>query len=572
MSTNREKTTTKRKAISLETKVTILNKLKAGQGSTSVAKAFGLNESTVRSIKQVEDSIRKSVSSGTNVSQKFSSYKRDKAMEEMEKVLIIWIEDNVRKRIPVDTGSIKHKALRIFQLLKDKDQTPSVIEFSASKGWFENFKKRHNLHNLHIRGELASGNAKTASEYPAKLARIIEENSYSADQVFNADETGLFWKKMPKRTYLSKTTKSASGFKAAKDRVTLLFCSNASGDRMLKPLFINKSQMPRAMKGENMEKLPVYWRANKKAWMTSSMFEDWFQNCFIPEVKSYLQGKNLQFKVLLLLDNSPSHPINLQHPNVRVEFLPPNTTSIIQPLDQGVIATFKAYYVRRSFADVLSKLDANHLLTLPEVWKNFTISKCVTHVASSVAELKNSTLNACWKQIWPGVVGERHVVSSTDILLANIIDLAHSIGGEGFDDLEVPDIEELFEEEEIADADLVDLVSQVPDAPNEISSDDSNIVVKALTANTVSEGLRLGKELQMHFLNNDPDAERAMKFQRKIQEALIQYEEVYKDLRQSKQLRITDFLTISTNQIKATNLKADKANRSSDNEALLRKF
>ena len=63
---------------------------------------------------------------------------------------------------------------------------------------------------------------------------------------------------MPKRTYLSKLTKSASGFKAAKDRITLIFCSNASGDRMLKPLFINKSKTPRAMRGTDNRKLPVH--------------------------------------------------------------------------------------------------------------------------------------------------------------------------------------------------------------------------------------------------------------------------------------------------------------------------
>ncbi|GFW96099.1 DDE-1 domain-containing protein [Trichonephila clavipes] len=49
---------------------------------------------------------------------------------------------------------------------------------------------------------------------------------------------------MPTRTYIAKSEKTASGFKAAKDRVTLLLCSNASGDRMLKPLLVNRSLKP----------------------------------------------------------------------------------------------------------------------------------------------------------------------------------------------------------------------------------------------------------------------------------------------------------------------------------------
>ncbi|GFU83477.1 tigger transposable element-derived protein 1, partial [Trichonephila clavipes] len=74
--------------------------------------------------------------------------------------------------------------------------------------------------------------------------------------VFNADETGLYWKKLPNRTYIAKDEKTASGHKASKDRVTLLLCSNASGDRMLKPLLINKSLRPRALKGKDLKQLP----------------------------------------------------------------------------------------------------------------------------------------------------------------------------------------------------------------------------------------------------------------------------------------------------------------------------
>jgi len=51
-------------------------------------------------------------------------------------------------------------------------------------------------------------------------------------------------------------------------------------------------------------------------------------------------------KVLLILDNAPSH-ISLYKPvNTTIIFLPPCTTSKLQPLDAGVIKTFKAYYKR----------------------------------------------------------------------------------------------------------------------------------------------------------------------------------------------------------------------------------
>lgn len=135
----------------------------------------------------------------------------------------------------------------------------------ASKGWFERFKNRHSLHNIKLQGEAARADINAAKEYHGQILKIIEEVNFKPEQVFNADETGLFWKKMPKRTFLSKEEKIAPGFKAAKDRLTLLFCSNAAGDCMIKPLLVYKSLNPRALKNTDKNKSPVFWRANNHA-------------------------------------------------------------------------------------------------------------------------------------------------------------------------------------------------------------------------------------------------------------------------------------------------------------------
>ncbi|GFU39681.1 tigger transposable element-derived protein 1 [Trichonephila clavipes] len=105
---------------------------------------------------------------------------------------------------------------------------------------------------------------------------------------------------------------------------------------MLKPLLINKSLRPRALKGKDLKQLPMHWMANPKAWMTTAVFTEWFNNCFVPEVEAYIKEKSLDFKILLIVDNAASHP-QLEHPNVHLVFLPPTTTSLIQPLDQDEI-------------------------------------------------------------------------------------------------------------------------------------------------------------------------------------------------------------------------------------------
>lgn len=80
--------------------------------------------------------------------------------------------------------------------------------------------------------------------------------------------------------------------------------------------------------------------------------------------------KNQRRRILLLMDNAPSHRVcnvakenidgfevyRLQH--VTVLFLPANTTSVIQPLDAGIIAAFKAHYRRYFLEWHLGELDA----------------------------------------------------------------------------------------------------------------------------------------------------------------------------------------------------------------------
>ena len=84
-------------------------------------------------------------------------------------------------------------------------------------------------------------------------------------------------------------------------------------------------------------------------WFTQALFTTWYKEHFIPEVITY-QTKELKIpkeevKALLLLDNAPAHPtaeeLHAINHHIRVMFLPTNTRSILQPMDQGVIVSAK---------------------------------------------------------------------------------------------------------------------------------------------------------------------------------------------------------------------------------------
>lgn len=111
----------------------------------------------------------------------------------------------------------------------------------------------------------------------------VKELDLTPDQIYNADETGLFYKVLPNKTLVSATEATAPGRKISKERITFLACTNASGMHKIKPLVIGKSLNPRAF--QNYGRLPVVYKANKNAWMTLRFFEEWFHDVFVPEVR-----------------------------------------------------------------------------------------------------------------------------------------------------------------------------------------------------------------------------------------------------------------------------------------------
>ncbi|CAM4563309.1 unnamed protein product [Caretta caretta] len=231
------------------------------------------------------------------------------------------------KCVPIDGNTLQEKALSLYALLKpptEEGQPSAEKEFKASQGWLNSFRNHFSLKNVQTTDEAASANEEAAKAYPEQLKKIIEEKGYLPEQVFDADETGLFWKKMPNLTYISKSERQAPGFKAAKDHVTVLFCGNAAG-HLIKPDLLYRAANPRALKAKTKNLLPVFWQSNKKAWVMAALFLDWFHKCFVPEVKRYLEEKGLDFKVLLIVDNAPGHPAALQfaYNDVEVIFLPP---------------------------------------------------------------------------------------------------------------------------------------------------------------------------------------------------------------------------------------------------------
>ncbi len=136
-------------------------------------------------------------------------------------------------------------------------------DFEPSHGWLERLKSRHNIKFIKVSGERAAADQAGAENWINNvLPGVIE--GYDLNDVFNADETGLFYKAAPLGT-LAVAGSHPTGGKTPKDRVTVLLLCNSTGTEK-KAYAIGKFKNPCCFKKAR-PPLPYYSSAN--AWMTS---------------------------------------------------------------------------------------------------------------------------------------------------------------------------------------------------------------------------------------------------------------------------------------------------------------
>lgn len=262
---------------------------------------------------------------------------------ELEKAIFEWVQ-RAEQHITISQEAIRVKAKEYWEAIYPEKSMPAF-----SNGWLTGFQNRANIKYRIQHGEAGS----LANEAESAMAKIRQATrSFAPQDIFNCDESALFWKMTPDR---SLSTRSVPGRKKQKARISILFCCNSDGSERLPLLIIGTAKRPRsfAAAGININNLNCTWRSNTKAWMTGEIFKEWL-------IQFNNRMKNR--RVVLLMDNFSAHEsaakeIESQLENILILWLPPNSTTKYQPLDQGIINNWKVIWKKNWILYMVKEYD-----------------------------------------------------------------------------------------------------------------------------------------------------------------------------------------------------------------------
>lgn len=223
----------------------------------------------------------------------------------------------------------------------DKCMDPSK---GLSDRWVTRFLKNHSELKLRVAHPLEHARAiitqDVVDEYFHLLVKCLNEGNLTFEpaRIYNCDESGFSGKlNTSRKVIIPKGIRHAyQSYVNLSGHVTLLNAISAAG-QTTPPMLIFSQCLPRGCD----DGLPDSWqlRSTEKGFITSQLFVEWFEECFIPYIGT-------RRPVLLILDNHATHTslafVNLAAKHkVDILYLPAHSSHLLQPQDVGYFHILK---------------------------------------------------------------------------------------------------------------------------------------------------------------------------------------------------------------------------------------
>lgn len=206
----------KRKRLSLKEKIDVIEKSET-MSLPDLVKTFDSGFSTIYNILKHRNELTNEWIEAQNPEVK--NKMRKTQHERVNEATLNWFRVAKAKNLPVSGPLLQEKARKYAEHYGD-------ATFTASNGWLESFKKRNALVFNAICGEALDVNPALVDDWHSKIPTIIA--GYDKKDIANCDETALFYRAIPQKSFAFKGEK-CSGGKLAKERLSALLCAFADG-------------------------------------------------------------------------------------------------------------------------------------------------------------------------------------------------------------------------------------------------------------------------------------------------------------------------------------------------------
>ena len=207
------------KCLTLTEKVAALKLMESGTATKLVAAQYGIGLTQLHRLNKRKADVLEEYEKTSNPNVKRSC--RRTGNEELNAVMWTWFQDASVRNINRSGPMIREQALIVAGQL-------GLTSFKASTGWLDSFIKRHSIKFKANSGERGDVNMEVVDSWKERLPNLISE--YEPADIFNMDETGLFFRDSSKYSYVI-PGEDCGGGKRSKERITIALCASMTGKK-----------------------------------------------------------------------------------------------------------------------------------------------------------------------------------------------------------------------------------------------------------------------------------------------------------------------------------------------------